>query len=282
MLTQNYHYNQVVKKCVAVFGTMFNNVTIGRVAENGVVSNVSRCPIAYGPRQKFLDRITQQADLTEDKVAIKVPRMSFEITSIQYDAEAKLNRLNRVTSQIEGDPNRRNTQWKAVPYLLGMQLNIYGRNQDDVLQILEQILPEFQPEYTVTVKDLEAPGINGHIPIALNSVTLTDDYDGTYDRRRVIVYTLDFTMRIRFSAPPSIQGVIRFTESRFTPSMDTSLRPSEYVHVGIGSPNDTPENYTIVTTIDDFGFDEGFIPQGVLRADSTEVRVDADREIDRF
>ena len=254
MLTQTYHYNQVIKKCVAVFGTLFNNITIGRVAEDERISNVERVPIAYGPKQKFLDRITQQPDLSTDKIAIKVPRMSFEITSIQYDAEVKLNRLNKNRAQIAADTLNYSTTWQAVPYTIGMQLNIYGRNQDDVLQILEQILPEFQPEYTVSVKDLEAPGINANVPIILNSVNLSDDYDGTFETRRTIVYSLDFTMRVRFSAPPSTQGMIRFTQTSITPSMSTSQTPIEYVHVHVGSSSDTALNYTVVTSIDTEGF----------------------------
>ena len=254
MLSQTYHYNQVIKKCVAVFGTLFNNITIGRVAEDEKISNVERVPIAYGPKQKFLDRITQQPDLATDKVAIKVPRMSFEITSIQYDSEVKMNRLNQNRAQIPGDTLKYSTTWQAVPYMIGMQLNIYGRNQDDVLQCLEQILPEFQPEYTVTVKDLEAPGVNVNVPIILNSVNLSDDYDGSFETRRTIVYSLEFTMRVRFSAPPSTQAVIRFTQTSITPTMDTTQPPIEYVHVHLGSPSDTPDNYTIVTSIDTEGF----------------------------
>lgn len=256
MLTQTYYYNQVIKKSVAVFGSLFNNITLGRVAENGTISNVERCPIAYGPRQKFLDRITQQPDLAEDKVAIKVPRMSFEITSIQYDPEIKLNRLNRNVIQTTPPSSGVITTWQSVPYILGMQLNVYGRNQDDVLQIVEQILPEFQPEYVVAVKDLEFPGSLTEIPITLGSVNLTDDYDGSYDRRRVIVYSLDFTMRVRFAGPQSPQGVIRYTQTSLTPTtaITASTKPIEYVHVHVGSTSDTSINYTVVTSIDTFGF----------------------------
>jgi hypothetical protein len=255
MLSQTYHYNQVIKKCVAVFGTLFNNITIGRVAEDEKISNVERVPIAYGPKQKFLDRITQQPDLATDKVAIKVPRMSFEITSIQYDSEVKMNRLNQNRAQIPGDTLKYSTTWQAVPYMIGMQLNIYGRNQDDVLQVLEQILPEFQPEYTITVKDLEAVGVNVNVPIILNSVNLSDDYDGSFETRRTIVYSLEFTMRVRFSAPPSTQAVIRFTQTSITTAMSSASQvPIEYVHVHVGSPSDTPDNYTVVTSIDQFGF----------------------------
>lgn len=255
MLSQTYHYNQVIKKCVAVFGTLFNNITIGRVAEDERISNVERVPIAYGPKQKFLDRITQQPDLATDKVAIKVPRMSFEITSIQYDSDVKMNRMNQNRAQIAGDTLKYSTTWQAVPYTIGMQLNIYGRNQDDVLQVLEQILPEFQPEYTVTVKDLEAPGVNVNVPIILNSVNLSDDYDGSFETRRTIVYSLEFTLHVRFSAPTTTQPMIRFTQTSVTTAMSsTSQVPIEYVHVHLGSSSDTPIDYTIVTTIDQFGF----------------------------
>jgi hypothetical protein len=283
MLTQTYHYSQIIKKTVAIFGNLFNNITVGRVAEDGTISNVERVPIAYGPRQKFLDRITQQPDLTTDKVAIKLPRLSFEITSIQYDPEIKLNRLNRTLTPKTGDEKNYSSRWQAVPYLLGMQLNIYGRNQDDVLQVLEQVLPEFQPEYTVRVQDMEAPGKITDMPITLNSVTITDDYDGAFQNRRAIIYTLDFVIRIRFTGPASTQGMIRFVEVGLHPSMDTSNRTGEYVHIQPGSPQDTQANYTTLTTIDTFGFDAGFefpvqpnrkADSNVITADNTAISTD--------
>lgn len=276
MLTQTYHYNATIKKIVTIFGSLFNSITVGRVAENGVISNVERCPISYGPKQKFLDRITQQPDLSTDKVAIKVPRMSFELTSIQYDSEIKLNRLNRNLVQTTPPSNNYTSTWQSVPYLLGMQLNVYGRNQDDVLQIVEQILPEFQPEYTVRVKDMEYPGSITDVPIILNSVNMTDDYDGAIDRRRVIVYSLDFTIRVRFGSPQSSKGMIRFVEVGLIPKLDTSVTAGEYVHVGVSSVQDSPSNYAVISTIDTFGFSEGFIPAGTTnaRADSTIVTAD--------
>lgn len=272
MLTRTYHYNQVIKRCVAVFGTIFNNITIGRVAENGRISNIERVPISYGPKQKFLDRITQQPDLAMDKVAIKVPRLSFEVTSIAYDTGAKLNRMNQNRSPISGDTAHYRTSWQSVPYVIGMELNVYGRNQDDVLQCVEQILPQFQPEYTIVVKDLEAPGISVNVPITLNSINLSDDYAGSMDIRRTIVYTLGFSMRVRFSAPPSTQGLIRFVEAALIPTMDVTVKDGEFVHVGVSSTNDVPDNFSIISTIDTFGFDEGFSPGGVAdypKADST-------------
>lgn len=278
MLTRTYHYNQVVKKSVAVFGTLFNNITIGRISEDGKISNIERVPIAYGPKKKFLARITQQADLSTDKVAIKIPRMSFEIISIAYDTSAKLNRLNQNRISIVGDALHQKSSWAAVPYSIGMQLSIYATNQDDVLQCLEQILPEFQPEYTVVVKDMEAPGLSVNVPITLNNIALQDDYTGAIDMRRTIVYSLDFTMRVRFSSPPSTQAVIRFVEVALIPSMDPTSIIGTYLHAGVSSVDDTPDNYAIISTADTFGFDQGFIFPGTTEfasADSTDVTADS-------
>jgi len=225
MITENHFYHQTIKKTVSLFGTLFNNITIARTAGQ-VLSNVERVPISYGPKQKFLARIAEQPDLSDPKVAIKVPRLSFEITSIQYDTSLKMNRMNKNhVASSEGDLLKHDITWQSVPYTIGMQLNIYSRNQDDALQILEQILPTFQPDYTVTVKDMEAPGINANIPIVLNSVTLSNDYEGNQESRQTIIYTLEFTLRIRFFGPTRPTGIIRYVEGRMIPDIDTSKLP---------------------------------------------------------
>lgn len=253
MLTQSHFYHQTVKKTVALFGTLFNNITIARTSGN-VLSNVERVPISYGPKQKFLSRINEQPDLSTPKVAIKVPRMSFEITSIAYDTAIHLNKLNKLSMPIQGDTLHNTTQWQASPYRIGMQLNIYGRNQDDVLQILEQILPTFNPDYVVSVKDMNGPGFNADVPIVLNSVALSDDYEGDLaSTRRVIVYSLDFDIRVKFTGPIAQHGIIRFTEAALIPNTN-GRSPAEYVHVHLGSSQDTPSNYTVITSIDTFGF----------------------------
>jgi len=253
MLTQSHFYHQTVKKTVALFGTLFNNITIARTSGN-VLSNVERVPISYGPKQKFLVRINEQPDLSTPKVAIKVPRMSFEITSIAYDTAIHLNKLNKLSMPIQGDTLHNTTQWQASPYRIGMQLNIYGRNQDDVLQILEQILPTFNPDYVVSVKDMNGPGFNADVPIVLNSVALSDDYEGDpANTRRVIVYSLDFDIRVKFTGPIAQHGIIRFTEAALIPNTN-GRSPAEYVHVHLGSSQDTPSNYTVITSIDTFGF----------------------------
>lgn len=262
MLSQNHFYNQTIKKTVALFGTLFNNITIARTSGD-TLSNVERVPIAYGAKSKFLTRINEQPDLTTPKVAIKVPRMSFELTSIAYDAPIHLNRLNVVKTPIPGSPSDTNTQWQSSPYRITMQLNIYGRNQDDVLQCLEQILPTFNPEYVVSVKDMEAPGFNSDVPIILTSISMSDDYEGDFSNtRRTIVYTLEFDVRVRFTGPVGTQGVIRFTEAGLIPDIDTTKDPIEYVHAGVSSPSDTVDNYHTLVSIDTIGFSGGYVPPG--------------------
>ena len=183
----SYFYNATIKRVVSVFGTIFNNITVARHNGN-TITNVSRVPLSYGPRQKFLSRIREEANLSTNQIAIKLPRMSFEITSIDYDAAAKLNKMNKIVSGNE--VNTRTSIFQSVPYTISMELNIYAKNQDDALQIVEQIIPTFTPDYTVTIKDIEGPGSKTDVPFILNSVTFQDDYDGDFTTRRAIIYTL--------------------------------------------------------------------------------------------
>lgn len=188
-------YHQTIRRAVAVFGTVFNNINIVRRDSSGKMLNTIKVPLAYGPKQKFLSRIDQQASLDDTKIAIKLPRLSFELTSLEYASDRKLQKGHTVSV--------RNTNAKMlgpVDYNLGFQLNIMAKNQDDALQILEQILPYFQPDYDVTVKQVGDSERND-MAIILQSVSLSDDYEGDFNTRRVLLYTLDFQTKIRFYGP---------------------------------------------------------------------------------
>lgn len=191
----DYFYNGTTKKVISVFGSMFNNIYVTR-KEGDKTTNTMRVPISYGPKKKFLARIEEG----ESGVAIKLPRMSFEITSLGYDSTAKLNRLNRVvyTGTKEAGVT---SSWQNVPYDVSLSLSIYGNTQDDVLQVLEQILPTFTPEYTVTIKGLEGEGTLTDVPFTLNGISLEDSYEGDFNTRRTIIYTLDFTAKIKYAGP---------------------------------------------------------------------------------
>lgn len=254
-----HFYNQTMKKAVAVFGTVFNNI---RIVQQG--GTETRVPLAYGPRKKFLARI--QADTvaaTDKSIAIKLPRMSFEITDISFDAESKLNKFNKRTLPVSGQTAKVNVVNQSVPYNIGMQLNIYAKNQDDALQIFEQILPTFTPEYTVAIKGMEGPGTVTDVPIVLTSTSIQDDYEGDFQTRRTLIYALDFTMKVRFAGGVSEGEIIRTVDTFFYSDTENrtankTLNPhgEENVRSAVGATDEPPldSSDTITTT---FGFDHG-------------------------
>ena len=192
-----YFYHQHLRKCVAIFGTLFNNINIVKTDADSNVLSTQKVPLAYGPKQKFLARLKEEPDLLAPKVALRLPRMSFEITSLSYDTTPKINKNNLIQSPgIRGE----NTMRPGAPYIIGMQLNILGKTQDEVLQIMEQILPYFNPDYIVTVKEIPDLEFLRDVPIVLQSVTMSDDYEGEFEQRRALIVTLDFTMRVKFYA----------------------------------------------------------------------------------
>lgn len=257
MLNDQYFYNATIRKTVAVFGTLFNNIYTGKTV-SGKLTQTARVPISYGPRERFLVRLENADNVNDADVAVKLPRMSFEMTSISYDAASALNRNNVRTFPVEGNNDSRIVVRQAVPYIIGMQLSILTDNQDTGLQIVEQILPNFQPEYTLAVKDMEGPGTKTDVPIVLNGVTLSDDYEGDFEAsRRQIIYTLDFTIKVKFVGSivktKKIIKDISVNLSTGSPcNPDTT--PDDRVRVQLGDPvNDTPDDFTVVTT---YGFDD--------------------------
>ena len=216
MLDGQYFYNQTMRKAVSVFGSVFNNLKI--VRQGG---SMERVPLAYAPREKYLERIKNSRDQAgEESVAIKLPRMSFEITNIAYDSNSKLNRMNKRC--FPAPNNAIDVVYQSVPYRLSMQLNIMSSTQDDALQVFEQIVPYFSPEYTLSVKDMEGPGSLTDIPIVLNAVSITDDYEGDFVSNRLIIYTLDFDMRVKFIGPVERKtgGIIRVVDTFYYTNID--------------------------------------------------------------
>jgi hypothetical protein len=250
MLDGTHYYNQTLKKTVAVFGTVFNNLKIVR---KGV--GETRVPLAYGPKSKFLARIEQDSSLEDQKLAIKLPRMSFEITSIDRNTSNALNKSNVKLFDVAGTELSKNVLKQSVPYDIGMQLNIIAKNQDDALQIFEQIVPTFVPEYTVAIKDMEGPGNSVDVPIILNNTSFEDSYEGDFTTRRTLIYTLDFVVKVRFTGRVSPNAVIRIVDidlyNNSTP--ESASEPIDRVKTVLSSDDDTPDNFTAITT---FGFDD--------------------------
>ena len=211
-----HFYHEKTKICVAIFGRLFNNIYVIRKNSNGKVISQLKVPLSYAPKAKYLERIRENPDLSQDtRVAIKLPRMSFEITSINYDTTRQLAKLSNFTNSGNNSLSRQKFN-TAVPYVIGFQLNAYAKNQDDALQIVEQILPTFNPQYTLAIKPFmtEHPTFKEDIPISIAGVGFTDDYEGDLGSRRTIIYSLDFEMRTNFYSNIPTSKIIRRSVSK--------------------------------------------------------------------
>jgi hypothetical protein len=242
-----YYYHQITRKTIIAFGTLFNQIYIKhKDADNNDYSEL-RVPFAYGPTQKFLARIEQQANLNKP-VAMTLPRMSFEMTSIQYDATRKAN----VTQTFKAsDGTNLKKVYLPVPYNIGFQLNIMTKLNDDALQIVEQILPFFQPSFNLTVDLIDSIGEKRDIPVVLNNVSFTDDYEGDFSTRRVLIYTLDFTAKTYLFGPiaDSTEGLIRKVQVDMYSGTNTSTAKREMRYTVEPDPTNAGPD-------DDFGFSE--------------------------
>ena len=247
-----YFYHQRIRKSVAVFGTLFNNLYVLRKdSSNQVISQV-KVPLSYGPKRKFLDRIRENPDLdTDTKVAIKLPRMLFEIVSISYDANRQLQKTNNFT-QAGSTNSLRNKFYSFVPYTIGFQLNIYAKSQDDALQIVEQILPTFNPQYTLTLKPFaDFANVKEDVPITLTGVDFLDDYESPLEQRRTIIYTLTFDMRVNFYGAINEANIIRTSINNIY-EQNSGLSDSD-MQISRLTVTTDPAN---VSADSDFGFSE--------------------------
>ena len=195
MLGQTF-YHQTIRKYVVLFGTLFNDLNIEKKDSSGNVVSRQKVPIAYGPKQKFLTRIRQDPNI-DRQVAIQLPRMGFEMTSLTYDPIRKLNSVGKIMGRAlptEGQGTLRK-MFNPVPYNMDFQLFVFVDNAEDGTQILEQILPFFTPDFNVTINAVSDLGIKLDVPISFNSASLEDTFDGEFTARRTLIWTLDFFMK---------------------------------------------------------------------------------------
>jgi len=246
-----HFYHATMRKSVAIFGTLFNDMHIVRKDGSGGVLSQQKVPLAYGPKQKFLARLDQNTG-TDATLAMKLPRMAFEITSISANNNDKLQKLNKIVENNSSDITKKKTINFFTNYDIGMSLHIMAKNQDDGLQIVEQILPFFQPEYTVSIKPIDNFDFKQDVPITLTSVSFADEYEGDFVTRRVLTYQLDFTMKMRFYGPSNgntnIIREVNVDLEKFGTANDTNR--FEEMDFTIGA-TDTPDNFTVTTTIDE-------------------------------
>ncbi len=244
--TQFYH--ETIRKIVISFGTLFNDISLVRKDNSGTIIQTMKVPLAYGPREKFLVRLREDADLTK-QVAITLPRIGFEIKDLSYDPARKLSRVQKFKKVKGANTKQLDTQYMPVPYNLDFELYAMAKQSDDALQIVEQILPYFQPDYTLTINDMSDMGIKKDVPIILNSISYEDNYDGDFVSRRALIYTMSFTTKFYLYGPVTSSKVIKTVQvDQYTDLPDQSPKREQRYTV-------TPDP-TSADADDNFGFNE--------------------------
>ena len=241
-------YHETTRKVVVAFGTLFNDIHLVRKDNSGTIQQSMKVPLAYGPRQKYLVRLNDDPDLSKS-TAVTLPRIGFEIAGISYDPTRKLQRVQKFKKVKGAKASQLDTQYMPVPYNIDFELYILSKQSDDALQIVEQILPYFQPDYTVTINDNTDMGIKRDVPVILNSIGYEDDYQGDFASRRAIIYTLSFTAKFYLYGPVTSSKVIKTVQvDQYTDMPDQSPKREQRYTV-------TP-NPTSADADDDFGFSE--------------------------
>ena len=252
----DYFYHESLRKIIIAFGTIFNNIHIHRKDSSGNVIQSLKVPLAYSPKEKFIARLDQQPDLVQDRrVAVTLPRMGFEISGLSYDPSRKLNRMGQVKKvrSTSTDGKIMNKQFNPVPYNISMNLYSFTSSAEGGLQIVEQILPFFQPDYTVTIRAIPTMNIVRDVPIVLNSVSYEDTYDGAYTNRRAVNYTLNFTAKTYLYGPITTQRVIKETQAdSYTDTGSGTRRESRIIVVPNPTTADADDDFGFTTTISTF------------------------------
>ena len=260
MLGQQF-YHETIRRMVVTFGTIFNNINIVRKDNNGNITQKMKVPLAYGPSQKFLARLEQKPDLRK-RVAITLPRLAFEMTGMVYDPSRKQSPVQYCLTE-ENNEGLKKT-YVPVPYNLEFELNVLSKTQDDCLQIVEQIVPYFQPSFNLSMKLVDEANIRRDVPIILNSITFDDDYEGDFATRRSLVYTLRFTLKTYIYGPTSDTGLIKKAITKEYSTTDLNIASRHRKYTVTPKAKEDKNNDTIVDALDDallvsgddFGFNE--------------------------
>mgnify|MGYP003322071799 CR=1 FL=1 len=245
-----YFYNESLRKTIIAFGALFNGIYITRKNSAGTDVQSLKVPLAYGPKQKFMIRLDADPNL-DQKVAITLPRIGFEIAGFDYDPSRKLNRIikkKKVSNTEDKKLKQMSTQYSPVPYNLNFELFVMTKNSDDGIQIVEQILPFFQPEYTVTIKEVPEMDVIRDVPIVLNSIGYEDTYTGSFTERRAIIYTFSFVAKAYVYGPVTTSKPITKAEATIYADLQDKAPPrvAKVTQQAIGTPDED----------DNFGFNE--------------------------
>ena len=259
-----YYYHEIMRKTIVAFGTLFNQIYIRHDDRSGNTYSDLKVPLAYGPSQKFLARLEQQEDLNKP-VQITLPRMSFEMNNIQYDSTRKVG-ITQTFKAVDKNTSAVKKVFMPVPYNVGFELNILTKLNDDALQIVEQILPYFQPSFNVTIDLIDSIGEKRDVAVVLDSISFQDDYEGDFSTRRALIYTLRFTAKTYLFGPvaDSSDGLIKKVQVDYYADTNTNIAKREMRYTATPKALTDQNNDGVVNTADDallgpdddFGFNE--------------------------
>ena len=260
-----YFYHEILRKTVIGFGTLFNDINIRHRDASGTSFSNLKVPLAYGPIQKFLARIQQQPDLNRE-IALTLPRLSFEMTGLQYDPSRKTGVTQTFLASQSGNVKK---VYMPVPYNVTFELNIISKLNDDSLQIIEQILPYFQPSLNITINLISAIGEKKDVPVVMESITQNDQYEGGFDSRRLIIHTLRFTAKTYLFGPvaESTDGLIKRVDVDYY--TNTNIKTAKRVQRYTATPK----------ALQDYNDDNATVVDGAISTKVTKIKVSASTDL---
>ena len=252
-----HFYNEGMRRLTIAFGQIFNNIVVQTKDANGSVVKRFTVPLAYAPKEKFIVRLTQQGDLMDKQFATVLPRMGFEISGIEYDPSRKLNKLQKfrkpkTDGSTSDQTNKMDFNYSPVPYNITYKLFIFTATAENGLQIVEQIVPYFQPDYTVTINMVPDLGIKRDVPIIIGDIQYEDSYDGNFETRRAVIYTMTFTAKTYLYGPATAGGIVRKVQSDLGTDSVSKAREERIVITPNPSTAKPGDDFGFTTTISFF------------------------------
>ncbi len=236
---QTYYYNSCIRKTIIAFGAVFNNIIIKRT-QNGDITETLKVPISYASSQKYISRLQSRPEVNEIPFAMTLPRMSFQMKSLYYDTDRKLQPTRIYRSFTAGQ--RAQASFVPVPYNIDIELSILVKNQDDGLQIIEQILPQFHPSLNVTIQMTRDVNEEVDIPFVLKSIGYRDEFESDYTERSYIEWILNFTAKTYIFGPLTEAKDIRKTIVDYYTNIITDIPSSVTITDEVISTEDPPKN----------------------------------------
>ena len=252
-----HFYNEGLRRLTIAFGQIFNKIVVQTKDANGSVVKRFTVPLAYAPKEKFIVRLTQQGDLMDKQFATVLPRMGFEISGIEYDPSRKLNKLQKfrkpkTTGTATDKEKKMDFNYTPVPYNITYKLFIFTATAENGLQIVEQIVPYFQPDYTVSINMVPDLGIKRDVPIIIGDIQYEDSYDGNFETRRAVIYTMTFTAKTYLYGPATAGGIVRKVQSDLGTDSVSKAREERIVITPDPSTAKPGDDFGFTTTISFF------------------------------